>query len=219
MHVQDSRTNNVYRLLQETSAKLHLAIMKLFASLRTTRRGRGSFLCMHHVGVGTPRSLVHFAARVNGPRIFTKLDSDYSGAVVPTTTAPKPRCSPHTGLLLASSFLSGLRSEHSSSPRSTLAGSSVNHAERHTRNTARSLTDPKILLGGEARGCAALGYAAGTGRGVMRVPLRTCYPTSIACTFKSIARFGAYPGARREQETFLTERLPVKTAGFRCCCT
>ena len=83
-----------------------------------------------------------------------------------TTTAPKPRCSTHTGLLRASSFLSGLRSEHSSSPRLTLAGSSVNYAEQHTRNTARSLICPKILFGGEARVCAALGHAAGTGRGV-----------------------------------------------------
>ncbi|KIK35587.1 hypothetical protein CY34DRAFT_566633 [Suillus luteus UH-Slu-Lm8-n1] len=35
-------------------------------------------------------------------------------------------CSSHTGSLHASKFLSGLRSEHSSPPRSALAGSSCN---------------------------------------------------------------------------------------------
>jgi len=58
----------------------------------------------------------------------------------PTTTASKPRCSSHTGLLLASFLMSGLRSEHSSSPRSTLAGSSVNHvATAHQKYSALSL--------------------------------------------------------------------------------
>ena len=38
-------------------------------------------------------------------------------------------------MLTVSSLVSGLMSEHSSPPRLTLAGSSINHAEQHTRNT------------------------------------------------------------------------------------
>lgn len=65
----------------------------------------------------------------------------------------------------ASFLVSGLRSEYSNLPRSTLAGSSVNHAERHTRNTVAHLRcSQRPSSEGRDRGAVTLGHAAETGQ-------------------------------------------------------
>ena len=65
----------------------------------------------------------------------------------------------------ASFLVSGLRSEYSNLPRSTLAGSSVNHAERHTRNTVAHLRCfQRPSSEGRDWGAVTLGHAAETGQ-------------------------------------------------------
>ena len=66
---------------------------------------------------------------------------------------------------MSTSFLvSGLRSEYSSPPRSTLAGSSVNHSEQHTSHTAAISSIQRSSPKGRAWDRAALGYAVGMER-------------------------------------------------------
>ncbi|KIM85596.1 hypothetical protein PILCRDRAFT_816803 [Piloderma croceum F 1598] len=70
-------------------------------------------------------------------------------------------------MFAASVLVSGLRSEYSSLPRSTLAGSSLNHAKQHTRNAVAISLIQRSSSEGRARGCATFGYAVGTGRGFL----------------------------------------------------
>lgn len=82
----------------------------------------------------------------------------------PSTRAAdsKPRCSPHTGTSCPL-FASGLRSEYSIPPRSTLAGSRCNRRSNAPATMAALSYARRHVAHGEGRGSLALGNVAGTG--------------------------------------------------------
>ena len=96
-------------------------------------------------GVGNLSSSTYLAAVQSPGRLITQTAALFFFLLHPHDSTKAARLTTYR-IAPASSFVSGLRSEHSSPPRSTLAGSSVNRAEQHTRNTARSFIDPKILF-------------------------------------------------------------------------
>ena len=81
------------------------------------------------------------------------------------------------GMLAVSFLVSGIRSEYSSLPRSTLAESSINHAEQHTRHAVAVSLIQRSSTEGRVRDRAALGYAAGTGRTTPSVIEVACTPS------------------------------------------
>lgn len=130
-----------------------------------------------------------------------------------TTTAQKPRGSPHTGCLTVSSLVSGLRSEHSSPPRLTLAGSSINYAEQHTRNTTAVSRIQRTSLEARARDWWLWYMLWGPG-GRFLVSDSACTSKLLRVSVPSLAPWRA-GSTKRENRKFSKLRISTMCLSFR----